>query len=493
MAISLSKIVRIMPGVLAASGSALDLNGLILTDSAYAPVGSVISVTEDTEASDYFGPASMEYSMATVYFKGYNNASTLPGKLLFARFNTADAPTWLRSASLSDITLDELKLLSGTIILTVNGSVVTSTAITLTSVTSFAQAATAIGTAIGASVVVTYDTTQKAFIITSATSGDGSTITYATGTLATGLRFTSATGAVLSQGADAIVDPTVFFQTLLGQSQDWVAFTTSFTCDVDQHVAFAKFANDSSHRFAYVGHDNNTVAAVQGSTENMAYAIITTHDYADTIPIYGDATHAANVLGFGAALNMNAINGRRTLAFRVTDGLLPMVGDDTTYDALIANGYSFYGTYSGNNYSTNQWYNGAITGPYLWYDAFLGQVWLNANLQKDIITLFQSETYIPYANAGRALVEGCMADTIAQFITWGGISIGTTLDTSQIQAIKNATLVDVSSSLSAKGFYLYIGPFTATMRANRTSPNVALYYDDGSAIQQLFMTSNEVQ
>ena len=43
MAISLSKIAQMLPGVLKATGTAIDLNGLFLTDSAYAPVGAVPS------------------------------------------------------------------------------------------------------------------------------------------------------------------------------------------------------------------------------------------------------------------------------------------------------------------------------------------------------------------------------------------------------------------------------------------------------------------
>ncbi|HAU7916244.1 TPA: DUF3383 domain-containing protein [Escherichia coli] len=41
MAIPLRKDIQINPGVLPAGGSALDLNGLILTDSGYAPVRSI--------------------------------------------------------------------------------------------------------------------------------------------------------------------------------------------------------------------------------------------------------------------------------------------------------------------------------------------------------------------------------------------------------------------------------------------------------------------
>lgn len=79
MAIPISKDVKINPGVLAAGGTALDLNGLILTDSAYAPVGSVLSFSSDVDVEKYFGSSSQEAAMATIYFSGYKNSTKQPG------------------------------------------------------------------------------------------------------------------------------------------------------------------------------------------------------------------------------------------------------------------------------------------------------------------------------------------------------------------------------------------------------------------------------
>ncbi|STQ10440.1 Protein of uncharacterised function (DUF3383) [Enterobacter cloacae] len=193
MAIPLRKDIQINPGVLPAGGSALDLNGLILTDSAYAPVGSVITFTNKEDVASYFGSASAEFSMAEVYFQGYDNSTKTPGALLFARFNPEAAAAWLRSGSMAAVTLDQLKLLSGVLTLTVDGTAHTSASIDLSTATSFAMAADLIETGIGSSVTVEYDTTQKRFIITSATDGAASTITYATGTLSAGLKLTAAT------------------------------------------------------------------------------------------------------------------------------------------------------------------------------------------------------------------------------------------------------------------------------------------------------------
>jgi hypothetical protein len=280
MAIPLRKDVQINPGVLPAGGSALDLNGLILTDSAYAPVGSVITFTNKEDVAAYFGSASAEFSMAEVYFQGYDNSTKTPGALLFARFNPDAAAAWLRSGSMAAVTLDQLKLLSGVLTLTVDGTAHTSASIDLSTATSFAMAADLIETGIGASVTVEYDTTQKRFIITSATDGAASTITYATGTLSAGLKLTAATGAQLSQGADAAVVTTAM-QSVLDSSQNWAIFTTSFTPTEQEALDFSAWVNGQNHRFGYVPFTLEESATVAGSTETLAYKIISVYDYSE--------------------------------------------------------------------------------------------------------------------------------------------------------------------------------------------------------------------
>lgn len=492
MAIPLRKDVQINPGVLPAGGSALDLNGLILTDSSYAPVGSVVTFTSKDDVSAYFGSASAEFSMAEVYFQGYDNSTKTPGALLFVRFNSEDAPAWLRSGSMASVTLDQLKLLSGALTLTVDGTAHTSASIDLSTATSFAMAADLIETGIGSSVTVEFDTTQKRFIITSATDGAVSTITYATGTLSAGLKLTAATGALLSQGADAAVVTTAM-QSVLDSSQSWAIFTTSFTPTEEEALGFSSWVNGQNYRFGYVPFTLEESALVSGSTETLAYKIISTYEYSNVVPVFGDQTHAASVIGYAASLDFDRQEGRVPFKYRSLGGLLPEVTTSANYDALIANGYNFYGAYTANNYDTRYWADGTITGDFKWFDSFCFQIWLNANLAQDAIELFQSNRSIPYNARGKAITEASFADTLNQGITFGGIRTAVTLSSSQISEIQNAVGTDVSASLIAKGYYLYIADATPTQRQERTSPSMTLWYCDGGCVQKLTLASIEVQ
>lgn len=492
MAIPLRKDVQINPGVLPAGGSAVDLNGLILTDSAYAPVGAVVTFSTKEDVASYFGSQSTEYNMAVIYFTGYNNSSKTPGALLFSRFNSDPVAAFLRSGSMAKVTIDQLKLMSGVLTLSVDGTSRTSTNIDFSGVKSFAAAAEAIKTGIGNTVDVTYDTTQKAFIIKSAKTGATSSITYATGTLSSGLKLTSSTGAVLSQGATSAVAAD-YMTAVLGQSQDWALFTTSFSATTAHHDAFSAWATGENYRFGYVAHTLEDVAKVAGSTDALAYNIITTNDYANVVIVYGDAVKAASVLGYAAALDFDRQEGRVPFKFRSISGLTADVTSSSDYDALIANGYNFYGAYTANNYSTKYWADGTITGDFRWLDSFCFQIWLNANLAQDAIKLFQSNRSIPYNSRGKAIIEASFADTIAQGVLFGGIRTGVDLSSEQKSEINNAVGSDISASLLAKGYYLYIADSTATQRAERTSPSMTFWYCDGGCVQKITLASIEVQ
>ncbi|CAK8736466.1 hypothetical protein SODG_000179 [Sodalis praecaptivus] len=494
MAIPISKDVKINPGVLAAVGNAVDLNGLLLTDSPYVPVSDVVSFSSPADVAGYFGGESDEYTMAAMYFQGFNNATKAPGMLLFARFNLAPSAAWLRSGSFKGVTIEELKKLSGTLTLSINGKK-TDAAVNFASVTSFADAAASLQTALTAAVAtVTFDTNQNAFIITVASARPESTsVTFGSGTAAEPLKFTRPTGAVLSLGA-AAARVAETFTVITARSQQWAGFATVFECETELHLDFSAWVSGQNKRYFYVAWTTDGNARVKGNTDHIANKIINENNYGSTVPVFcTDAKKPAAVLGYAAALDFVRVEGRVPFKFREYDGLAADVTNEADYDALIANGYNFYGKYAANNIVEDYWADGTITGDFKWLDSFAGQIWLNANLQGAVLALFKSNKTIPYNNAGRALMATSMADVIEQFKAWGGIRAGVTLSAAQKLEISNAVGEDVSATLFATGYYLYIGDMLPALRAGRTSPSCSLWYSDGGSIQKLMLASTEVQ
>lgn len=494
MPIPLSKDVQINPGVLAVAGNAVDLNGLLLTSNPLLPAGGVVPFSSPDDVAAYFGALSDEYARAQLYFQGFKNATKTPGQLLFSRFNLAASAAWLRSGSFRGVTIEQLQKLSGTLTLSINGKS-TSAEVNFNGVTSFAAAATALQTALTAAVAtVVFDTTQQAFVITAAgAKPESTTITFGSGSAAEPLKMTSNTGAVISRGAPASDVPDTM-AAIKDASQQWAGFSTVSEVTDEQHLAFSAWANGQGKRYFYVAWTTSGNAKVKDSTDHIAYQIITVNNYSAVVPVFAsDGNRAAAVLGYAASLDFVRPEGRVPFKFREYEGLAADVTSGRDYDALIAAGYNFYGKYAENSVVEDYWADGTITGDFKWLDSFCGQIWLNANLQGAVISLFKSNQTIPYNNEGRALVAASMSDVIQQYKRWGGIREGVTLTETQKKQISNVVGEDISSTLFATGYYLYIGDMLPSLRPTRSSPSCTLWYCDGGSIQKLVIASTEVQ
>lgn len=489
MTIPISQIAQVNPGVLAAAGAAIDANGLILTQSTYVPIGTIPSFAGATDVGTYFGSASTEKALADIYFAGFNNCTKTPGALYFAQYPSAPVAAYLRSGSLAAMTLAQLQALTGSLTVTVDGVAKTAASVSLSAATSFSNAATLLATALA--VPVTFDAVKSAFVIASSTTGVTSTITYATGTLSASLLLTNATGAVISQGAIAGV-PGTFMDGVVKVTQNWIPFMTTWEPSTADKTAFSVWTNAQNYRYAYAGWDSDINATVTGSTTTWGAAVVAA-SMSGSILIYGNATHAAFALSWAGSLDFDRLNGRATLAFRSQDGLSPSVTDGTQAKNLIANGYNFYGQYANAKEDFVFMYPGSISGKYKWADSFVNQIWMNSNLQGDMVTLMTTMNSIPYNPTGYSLIEASTADTFAASLNFGAIRTGTTLDSSQVAAMQNVLGFDASPSLIAKGYYFQVVPATAAIRAARTTPSMTVYYTDGGSIQQMTIASIEVQ
>lgn len=488
MTIPVDQIVRVNPGVLTAAGSAVDLNGLILTQSTYPPIGAVVSFASADDVGSYFGPLSTEKQMADKYFPGPDNATKTPGRLYFAQYPSASVAAYLRGGSMASVSPATLKTYTGTLTIVADGVSKTSSSINLSSATSFSNAATIITAAFTSpGFAVTYDATQQTFVVTSSTTGASSTMQVATGTIAASLKLTSATSAVTSQGAVAGV-PATNMDAIKAVTQNWAAFTTTWEPDLAGKSAFSDWSNAQGERFCYVGWDTDVNALVSGSTTTWGH-YLQSNDLIGSLPFFGTNLHAAFVLGWAASLDFDRLNGRQTLAFRSQSGMQPSVTTASGAQALEDNGYNFYGAYATAKDGFNFAYPGSVSGQWLWADTYFNQIWLNANLQLAMITLLTSVNSIPYNTQGYALVEAACLDPINAAVNFGAIRSGINLSASQKAQIKNALGFDASPALFAKGWYLQIVDATAAQRVERASPSITLFYCDGGSVQRLTLAS----
>lgn len=149
VAIPASQTVSVIPSVIGGGGAALDLVGLILTQNPRVPIGTVPSFPDQPTTAAFFGSGSQEAALAANYFLGFDGSTVKPGALLFSRYAATPAAAWLGGANISGLSLAALQAISGTLVVTVDGVVKTAAALNLSTATSFATAATIIGTALG--------------------------------------------------------------------------------------------------------------------------------------------------------------------------------------------------------------------------------------------------------------------------------------------------------------------------------------------------------
>lgn len=490
-----SAIVNVQPAVITAGGTGLDIIGLMLTTNAQIPVGAVLSFASANDVATYFGALSTESSLAAIYFAGYDNSSIKPGSILFSRYAVANVSGYLRGGSIAGMTLAQLQALTGVVTVTVGGTSFTSATINLAGASSYSNVAALVQAGFTSpTFTVTYDSISGGLVFTSNAAGVAATITVATGTLSAPLKLTAATGAVLSQGANAM-DPGTAMTAVTALTQDFVSFMTTFEPDDDGKVAFGQWADLQNKRFLYVAWDDNAVAVANGDTTSFL-ARIRTSGYDSVAGIYdpnNPASVAAFTMGAIASIDFNAANGRATLAFK-TGAVNPGVTSQTIAANLIANGYNFVGAYGTANDTFVFLYPGQVTGDLAWIDSWVCQVWMNSAFQLNLMTLLTTVGSIPYNSEGYALIGASLQSVIDTALNFGAIRVGVTLSSQQKAEINaSAGGNNIADAVQANGYFIYIADAAPSVRAARGSPPVKVFYTDGQSVQSITLSSVLVQ
>jgi hypothetical protein len=350
---------------------------------------------------------------------------------------------------------------------------------------------------------VSYDSVSGAFSIFSGTAGTASTITHGSGTLAADLLLTSATGAVLSQGA-AAATPGPFMNALVQTTRAFATFMLNFNPDEtgnDIRFAFAQWNSGQDSRFAFVVVDDDAQPTVTvPATTCLAQRVKTASlkgiclnwqpaELTDTVN-YGDL--CAFVCGTAASIDFDAVGGRITFKFR-RGAIDPGVTDQITFDNLTANGYNCYGAYADGD-GTWQWYaDGVVSGDFQWMDSYVNQIWLNGSFRNDLVTLLQNTNAIPYNAAGRATIEAALADTINRGLSFGAYRTGVTLSASQKTNVNTRAGKNIADTLSNQGWYLDVQDAAPAVRQVRGSPPMTFFYVDGQAVHEFDMASIALQ
>jgi hypothetical protein len=499
MTIPASQIVQVNPGVISAGGNSLALNGLVLTSNTRVPIGSVSSFSNAAAVSAYFGPAAAETAFATIYFGGYLNSTLKPSALLFSQYNSAAVSAYVRGVN-AGLTLAQLQsITSGAISVTIDGTAKSTTTLNLSTATSFSNAASLIATALSLSggQTCTYDSVSGGFVITSGTTGNTSTMTVPTGSAAITLGLSTGT---VSPGASATT-PSAALTAILQITANWATFTTLFDPDGGsgntQKQLFAAWAAGAvaNSNYAYICWDvDTTPTSTVPATTSLGYILKQANSSGTCLISSTDYTIASFIMGAVASINFNQTQGRITATFKQSPSALNgVVTNQTVASNLIANGYNFYGSYATANQGFIFFNPGTVSGQFLWLDAFVNQIWLNNNLQLNLMTLLTSVGSVPYTTYGYSLIKAACQGTIQTALNFGMFAPGVALSALQIAEVNAAAGVPIDSTLTAQGWYLQVLPATSAQRATRSSPTINFWYNDAGAVQQIVIASTEVE
>lgn len=494
MQIPASYIVAINPRIIPAGGNDLEFNGLILTkNELISPSSPLMQFTSASVVADYFGENSAEYAAAAKYFLGYNNSFSKPRRLMFGRRVDTATKAYLRGAKYGG-TIEALQAVTnGTLSITANGTAYEVDNLNLSEETSFSGAANKIQSALeenGFTCYVTYSSLTGAFEIATQGAGASQTISFASGTVAETLNLTEASGAILSQGMDAMT-PSENMNAIKRESQNWVTFTTLYEADDDEHLGLASWASSQGIEYLYVGWTDDARLLVQGNTTNIASQIADANLGATAL-VYDNVDVALLVLGAAASINWERYQGTINFAFKSIDGTAATVTDESVAALLNAKGVSYIGNFATRNDNFVFFYDAKMFGIYSYIDTFVNTIWLKNVMQISIMNGLANAGRVPYNDRGYSLIRAWLQDPINRGVNNGCIDPGVVLSESQKAQIFNETGKDLSTELWTKGYAILVEDAGATVRVGRNSPNISVYYTYGGSVNRIEVASTAV-
>ncbi|GAN69291.1 DUF3383 family protein [Acetobacter orleanensis] len=292
-----------------------------------------------------------------------------------------------------------------------------------------------------------------------------------------------------------------YLSTAADQATDWGPFLFAQEPDAAAKTQIATWLAAHPNRYWGVVQDSDATilsanaAASFGATVNAASTPGLTCVCNTDSPGTGGTLAAALCLGWAASINPNRASGRTTLMFRNNSGVPPASLTASQAQALLGNGYSFYGSYKSTDTTFSFLNNGAVSGPFSWADSYINQIWMNASFQNDLISLFSNAGQIPYNAVGDSLIATAVQGTIDTALSFGAIQPNVTLSDAQKQAVNADAGRSIDAVLSTRGWYLLPGASTASaaVRAARGTVQGRFFYMDGQSVQSIALASVEAQ
>jgi len=436
---------------------------LVLGDSDVVDVGERLRQysTLDGVAAD-FGTNAPEYDAAALYY-GQTPQPTVLFAGRWARTATAGA---LKGGVLSQAQRQIANftgVVNGGFDITVNGVAVPVTGVDLSAVTNLNGVASAITTALGSGRVCTWDAVQGRFTITSGTTGETSTVTFAdapaSGTDLSALMLLRETdGGRLVAGADAeTLEEAV--AAMANVSNDWYGLTVAASvvpADADLLEVAAFIEGTGVSRI--FGHTLQNSGVLDAAITTDLASQLKDLGYKRTFLQYSSSNRFAvsSIFGRAFTVNFQGSNTTLTIKFKQQPGVAPerlTVGQAAALRAKNCNVFVAY------NNDTSIIQEGVMVNGYF-FDEVHGTDWLQNDVQTAVYNLlYTSPTKIPQTDAGvntilttiNARLDQAVRNGLVAPGVWNAPGFGALLQGQTLEA----------------GYYTYAPPVATQSQADR--------------------------
>jgi hypothetical protein len=432
MAISQSKYINIVSSI--GGGSSVnqrDLMGRVFTSNYLVPVNRVLEFSGGKTSAlsaiaDYFGITSAEYVFANRYFSFSTAANTEPQKISFARYNQGTAT----NATLISGVVPALSVLqaitAGTLSITVGTTDVDLTDVNLSSATSYADVATLLTTAFDGGVdSVVYDTNNKRFVISST-----SALSYATGTVAEAIGWTSADG-ILSEASEAKT-PLETISESAELSNNFFSFCFLDALTSGEIETVAQWTDSQNVKYMY------SVSVNESNYEAIQTAVKDYDGVALTLDLHNEHAEFMPMSAF-AAVDYTKPNSTMDVFYKQFDNVTPSVTSNAKryiYDPLRIN---YYGTTQQAGQAVSFYQDGVLQGSIPSMTVYANEAWLKDAFITDILNMRMGLDSLPANNTGKSLVMSALMETVNLALSNGVVLAGKELTGTQKAYITTIT------------------------------------------------------
>jgi hypothetical protein len=439
-----------------------ELIGRFFTTSSEVPANGIAEFSSADAVLTRFGSSSEEYKRAAFYFGFISKSLTKPNKVSFARWVDTAIAAYILGGTFTSTLADLQAVTAGAITLTLGADTEVISSIDLSSETSLTEVAAALQVAIRAanvdasfaSCVVTWDAANGRFTFTSGETGDEVIVLSSSTGLDTLLAWTSATGAIISEGLDAqTITEVLAASTASNNNFGSFAFLYSAALS-DSEIIEAATWNDGNnvlyqYHVAVTASNYSTVMASIGTLAGNGVTLrlsTLTEEYPEVLP-----------MAVLASTNYGAANAVKNYMFQQAS-LTPTVSSDTDADTYDAAKVNYIGQTQTGGTTLSFYQRGVLTGQgndIVNMNTFANEQWLKDAVDTSIFNLLLALDKLSANAEGRNKLIRVIRGVVTSALTNGTISPGKTL--TEIQKIAIADLSGDSNAwyqVATSGFWL---------------------------------------